>query len=55
MVAEKVKYHVAELWDDVENKREEIINKLLELKETLEKLQLSTVKQKEKVHPQKTI
>jgi hypothetical protein len=52
MVVEKVKDHVAELWDDVEKQREDILKKILEVKETLEQFQLSVVQQKEKAQTQ---
>jgi hypothetical protein len=41
LVAVKVQDCIAKVWYDAENKREEIINKLSKVKETLEKLQLN--------------
>ena len=55
MVAEKVQEHTTYSWDDAEKQREEIIQKLIELKDTLAQLQLSEVQYKDKVKPQHTI
>jgi hypothetical protein len=46
--------HTVESWDDAEKKREEIIKKLTEVKETLAQLQLNTTQQKEQAQPQQT-
>jgi hypothetical protein len=46
LVAEKVQDHATEAWDDAEKKREEIIKKLTEVKDTLEQLQLTTCNRK---------
>jgi hypothetical protein len=42
LVAEKVQDHAAEAWYDAKRKREEIVKKLIEVKEGLKQLQLTT-------------
>jgi hypothetical protein len=52
IVTKKVQDHKIEAWYDVENKSEEIVNKLTEVKDALEKLQLTTMQQKEQMQQQ---
>jgi hypothetical protein len=40
------------VWYDAEKKREEIVKNLTEVKDALEKLQLTTTQQKEQAQPQ---
>jgi hypothetical protein len=54
LVTEKVQDRTKEAWYDVEKQREEIINKLTEVKDTLEQLQLTIVQQKEQEKQQQT-
>ena len=52
MVVENVQDYIAESWDEMVKKREEIIKRSLEMKEMLVQLHLSKIQQKEKVQPQ---
>jgi hypothetical protein len=54
LVAEKLQDHMTEAWYDVENQREEIVKKLTEVKDALDKLKLTTVQQKEQAQQQQT-
>ena len=42
MVTERVQDNATKAWDDAKKKREEIVNKLIEVKDTLEQIQLNT-------------
>jgi hypothetical protein len=55
MVENKFQYRIAKSMDDMEKQREKIIQKLSELKKTLDQLQLSIVQHKEKVKSKQTI
>jgi hypothetical protein len=52
LVIEKVQYHTMEAWYDVEKQREDIGKKLIEVKDALEQLQLTTTQQKEQTQKQ---
>jgi len=51
LVVEKVQDRAAQSWDNVEKKQEDIIRKLIEIKETFAQLKLNAMQQKENAQP----